>query len=248
MTAGDESTEKILSEIISLGTNEDLSLSPARKGQSPGMKSLRDFAALLAIEPPEEDLQRFLTERPQFLMGLFGSQELTDLAFLCKPPVGTSYYADFAILGFGQGGCVITMIEIEDSSSALFTKKRTPARRLQGALGQVNDWRRFIRVNNTSFVRDMVSRAKKVPAYDGGSVDIGARFRDAEYIEDVWNGFGGYEEAYVDYAIVIGRWAALSREHQRLLIDFKRSNDGVVVVTYDRLARQALVRPDVYLF
>lgn len=216
---------------------------------SPDLQALREFAALLATDPTEESLQQFLSRRPQFLLGLFGSRDIGDLCFLCKPPVGTDFYADFALLGYSQGGCSITLVELEPSDAVLFTRSRTPAKRLQTAIGQINDWRRWIERNTDTFVRDMVNRGQRAPMYNPSESNTSVRFVEADVLRDLWDGFSGFTDCSVGYAVVIGRWSKLSREDRVLLMDHNQA-PGIhySLRTYDQLARQALSRPDVYDF
>lgn len=66
----------------------------------PSYKDVEDLANLLSSDPREEDLQQFLEDYPQFLLGLCGRGWDSSLAFLTKPRVGT-FYADFGILTYG---------------------------------------------------------------------------------------------------------------------------------------------------
>jgi len=240
--------EKVLAEIISIGTSEDPT-EHKRGVLSPGYSSLASFAALLAKEPREEALQQYLQANPQYLMALYGSNDDGDLAFICKPPIGTRYFADFCVISYSQGGAGLELVELEPSSAELFTKAGTPARRLQGAIGQIDDWRQWIQVNTTTFIRDIIELAKALPLYESGKTSGSVRFKTPEDLEHVFRGFGGFEYPHVGYSVIIGRWARLSEAHRRRLIYMNREYGGQQrVYTYDQLARQALVRPDISFF
>ena len=111
----DDQTEEVLGEIFGRhsGWNED----DVREAKlSPGFHDVRDLAALLSREPDESSLQSFLTDRPQFLLGMFGQGDDGDIGFLTKPQVGTKF-ADFAIFNVGQGGCRVTSVDTSNPAS-----------------------------------------------------------------------------------------------------------------------------------
>jgi Domain of unknown function (DUF4263) len=243
------SAEQVLAEIISIGTSEDPS--QFKKGVlSPGYQSLLSLASLLASDPPEELLQQHLQANPQYLMGLFGSNDDGDLAFFSKPPVANRYVADFAVMQYGQGGAGLQLIEIESSSAKLFTKKGTPAKRLQAALGQIDDWRQWIVVNEATFLRDMLQRARDLPLFQGwGLSGSSVRFKEPDVLERRFREFGGFDYPIIGYSIIVGRWANLSEEHRkRLLYTNREHGNSQTIYTFDQLARQALVRPDLSFF
>jgi hypothetical protein len=96
----------------------------------PNYSDIEALACLLANKPGEEELQQFLEKHPQFLTGLCGWGYDSPLAFLSKPPVGTAYKADFAVLAYGQGGCGIYLIEVKRSDEELYTKAGDQAKKL----------------------------------------------------------------------------------------------------------------------
>lgn len=202
------------------------------------------LAELLANpEAREEEFQLLLTERPQLLFGAFGYGQNSDLAFITKPQIGYRYRADFAVLSFDQGGCDVFLIELEPASAALFTQDDTPARRLQGALGQVRDWDQWIRQNQSTFVTDLIRQASHLPVYPERSVNGSFLLVDAERLESTWRSFGGYTNNPVKYSILIGRWSQLSPAHRERLLYLNR-NDGALqqIRTYEQIARLASIR------
>lgn len=239
--------ERVLAQLLSLGTSEDPT-EYKKEILSPGYYALSDFASLLAKDHTEEDLQRFLSAYPQFLMGSFGTRDDGDLALLYKPRVGIGFVADFGLLKYSQGGTGIVLVELELSNVPLFTQAGTPARHLQHALGQLEDWRQWIKLNKDTFVRDMVEAAKRAAPYSPEDHQPkSVRFKSSKNLQRLWDGFGGNDYVYVRYAIVIGRWANLSEEHRKRLIHYNQAHKNQQdVYTYDQIARKALVRPDLY--
>src|SRR5438045_5370302 len=108
--------------------------------KAPEFSEIITIANLLALEVPEEDLQTFINKTPHFLFRSTPNSGNTNMGLLVKPPVGNHYKADFAILSYGQGGCGITLVELEKSNHRLFTQKLSPAKGLQSALAQTTDW------------------------------------------------------------------------------------------------------------
>ena len=213
----------------------------------PGFSDIRDFASLLTTGPGEEQMQKFIEERPQFVLGLFGQGDDCDLAFLTKPSIGTGYRADFAILNVNQGGCRITLIELERPSERLFTKKGTPAKTLQSALGQIQDWHEWITPNKQTFVSDTLNAAKALPLFPERSPNRGFRLRSSEGIESAWRAFGGYKDPFVNYGIVIGRWSELDDQHRSRLVSMNRQDSILrTIYTYEQVARRAYDRPAVW--
>ena len=236
--------QEILASILSLGTNLYFDVSGLRC-QPPSAQDLYAFCELLWDSPAEEIIQKFLVQRPGFLMGLFGMNDAGDLALVAKPKIGTRYVADFAIVQVSQGGAAVCLIEIETSHEAIFTASLSPARRLQSALTQIDAWREWLGPNKLAFCRDILDRACKLPLYDGThDSNSGYRFGDQTRLQHMWNSFGGSSEPVIHFAIIVGRWGLLSLdEKKRFMSKFGTSGD-LSVFTFDQLARQANYRMD----
>lgn len=238
-----DKTESILTEIF--GRHSGWSDGEERPGKMcPGFPDIVALADLLGQEPGEEPLQQFLADHPALLFGFFGEGGDSDQGFLTKPPVGTNFNADFAILNTSQGGCSITLVEIEPSREPLFTKALMPAKRLQGALGQINDWAQWITSNKRTFVRDTVDLLKRAPQYPEKAPNKSFRLWEPEHVESSWHAFGGFDDAIVKYAIFIGRWSRLNPEERSRLIFTNRGEIApATIYTYDQIARRAFDRP-----
>lgn len=120
------SAKEIFEQILSIGILEDAS--KYRKPVfSPGYQSLKRLCAVLAKNPSEQVLHSFLLIEPAFLFSMFGTNDDGDLAIISKPKIGNQFIADFALLKFGQGGCVVDLVEIERSSLMPFNRKGRPS-------------------------------------------------------------------------------------------------------------------------
>ena len=211
---------------------------------SPGFTEIKKLALLLARNAAEEELQQFLSSHPRFLMAYFGFADSSTHAFITKPRVGTSHVADFCVLASGQGGFGFSLVEIEPAHVPLFTRKGTPARRYQTALGQVQDWKQWMGPNFATFARETLALAKSFPTWperkQNGSFQLGP----PEAIDSAWNGFGGFDLPCVSYTIICGRWARLSRrERDRLVLINQQDRNFTKTSTWDQLVRSAFVRP-----
>jgi hypothetical protein len=92
------------------------------------------FEKLLAADPQEEAIQRYLTERPVLL-------EPTAAKVTPKIKLGTEYVTDFVIELASQQ---YVLVEIEVASKKLFTKAGFASAHLAQSQGQVEDWRQWV--------------------------------------------------------------------------------------------------------
>jgi len=238
-----ETARGILDSIFSSDTGYD-EVDRVGLEQSPTYGEVLDFAELLTRNPREEDLQIFVRDHPRFLMSLHGWADDQVLAVIPKPSIGGHFFADFGVLHFGQGGCGISLVELEPADADLFTKALSPARRYQGAITQVQDWNQWIRPNLHTFARDLIATAKDLPRAPDRSSNGGFRTREPDVLEKSWNAFGGFEDPSVLFTIIIGRWSRLSeKEHARLVSLNRTAGQLYVTFTYDQLIRRGIERP-----
>jgi len=109
---------------------EDLSFMPLYEKTS--LESTRtDFARLISGTPREELLQQFLYENP-ILLHQFPADRI-----ISKPPILTSYVADFGIVTPQKE---LILIELEKTTTQLMKKSGGIAAPLNHAFDQVRDW------------------------------------------------------------------------------------------------------------
>ncbi|GAA3974719.1 DUF4263 domain-containing protein [Mucilaginibacter dorajii] len=215
---------------------------------SPNLQELQEVAGLIANDGLEEDFQKFFNKHPNFLFRAIPSSGGRNIGYLVKPPICTFFTADYAILTIGQGGCGITLIELERPSDKLFTSKLTPAKKLQGAIGQIDDWNEWLQHNQKTFINtslELVRRAKKHPEIDeSGSFKMDSNSK----IDKGWNAFGGFENCYISNLIIIGRWANLSEKERKRLLYYnsKAKSNNYQIRTYDQLIRQGWDGPGMF--
>lgn len=243
----DERTHAVLTEILDQ-QNPYLDEEGTRSSEpGPGFSQLTQFASLLARDVHEEELQTFLAHHPEFLLGFVPRSAGIELAFLAKPPIGTQYRADFAILTTGQGGSSTYLFELEPASARLFTKPLTEADTLRRSLGQIRDWQQWIDENKSAFTRDMLRLAREAPLHPERSETGSFRLFDGDKLTNMWggeHGYGSFDEPGAIYTIIIGRWARLtSDERKRLIFLNRQGSSGASILTYDQVARAAYHRP-----
>ena len=143
--------------------------------------------------------------------------------------IGNEYKADFVVLNSYSGGWEIAFIELEPVGAKMFNKDRTPTRELRVAIRQVDDWRRFIRQQQTYFLTQLTKAARQKdllhPDYDRGSREpisgTGWTLRDPR------NHFS------YSYQIVIGRRAQLRPIDNEMRATYHQDH-SIDIATYDR--------------
>jgi hypothetical protein len=235
---------RVLDEIFAIGAERNLALGKRIRVPTPGPHELYAYCELLAQEPREEDVQRFLEAHPGFLTGLLGGPDNADLAVLFKPPLGSRYRADFCVLQAHQGGCVANLIEIESSHEPLFNKAGSPARRLAAASKQIEDWRIFVSKDPKYHASELMELAKRAPLLaDYKEGDIGFRLRDPGRVGKLWEMFGGYQEPSFHFVAIIGRWSRLSDDEKARVVHRNlHSKDAMKLYTFEQVARAANFR------
>jgi hypothetical protein len=133
--------------------------------KAPSYKEIVDLAKLIITDKSEEIFQRFLGKNPHFLFRLAPSTDDSNLGILAKPPISNFNFVDFAIFSVSQGGCRVFLVEIERPSDTLFTKKLTPAIKLQTALGQIHEWNEWLKNNRQTFFNTAFKLLKEAPKY-----------------------------------------------------------------------------------
>lgn len=208
-------------------------------------KQLEDFARLIEVDKSEESFQKYLSKNPNYLFRLAPSTDVNHLGFLAKPPINNFNTADYAILSISQGGTRVFLIEIERPSDKLFTAKLSPAKKLQTAIGQIQDWDQWIRNNRQAFINTCFKLLEKSPHYPDAGPKGSFIYQDAKHLESSWNGFGGTEHCFFEYLIVIGRWSQLTKAERNKLMYLNHLNHhlNLRIRTYDNLARLAYIGP-----
>lgn len=163
----------------------------------------------------EEILQQYLEQHKKILIAAFGQLEWVYNFVLPKFKFGSDYISDFVVFTGQSYSYWIKLIELEPSTSQVFTKQGDYAQRLNHAIKQVDEWSDWIKRNEPYF-RDCLQKAlqKEYPSFSE-TLDYTRRF-------------------IVSSKIVIGRRATLSvDDNKRRAQEYEKSN--LDIITYDRL-------------
>ena len=156
-------------------------------------------------------LSTFLTSR----YSIFGRYSL---GFLTKPPISNFFNADYAIFTVGQGGCGITLIELESPSDKLFTKKTNASGKASDCTGQIDDWNQWLVENKNSFITTCLGLLKKCKKLPDISENLSFKTITNTKMNDIWNAFGGAEECFITNLVIIGRGSQLNEKERKRLI------------------------------
>ena len=163
----------------------------------------------------EEILQQYLEQHKKILIAAFGQPEWVYNFVLPKFKFGSDYISDFVVFTGQSYSYWIKLIELEPSTSQVFTKQGDYAQRLNHAIKQVDEWSDWIKRNEPYF-RDCLQKAlqKEYPSFSE-TLDYTRRF-------------------IVSSKIVIGRRATLSvDDNKRRAQEYEKSN--LDIITYDLL-------------
>lgn len=214
-----------------------------RLNKAPSYTEIENLAKLIIQDKSEESFQRFLAKNPHFLFRLAPSTDSTNLGFLVKPPISNFNFADFATFSVSQGGCRVHLIEIERPSDKLFTKKLTPAYKLQGALGQIHDWNEWIRINRRAFLNTAFRHLKGSRKYPDKNINGSFIYCAKGHLEKTWQAFGGDDNCIFEYLVILGRWSKLTDLEKNRLVYYNQQNENIKIRTYDNFIRKAIEGP-----
>lgn len=125
--------------------HEQYSIEDNRPSRDQCLLELDQLENGIASEWKEQDVQRYLKQRPYLLVGKFRSGHGT-FAF---PEVsfGGKYYADWLVASGSSGGMMWEMIELECPQSLPFKKDGHFSKATRKGINQIQDWRNWLRPN-----------------------------------------------------------------------------------------------------
>src|SRR5689334_6534306 len=97
----------------------------------------RGLARVLRSSATERPLLAWVKRNPLVLSHAIGGTPLPNRV-VAEFPFGTDFRADFVAAGSYSGGWYISFVEFEPSGQSLFTKSGAAAKRLNGAIAQVD--------------------------------------------------------------------------------------------------------------
>ena len=170
--------------------------------------------------PREEDVQQYLTNHSGVLLAAFGSNWAVNEC-IPKFKFGNEYVSDFVIVTGQSFSYDIILIELEPPTEKPFTKSGKYAKRLNDAIGQVNDWFAWIHDNEDYF---RSSLARKMKNFLGA-----CQIKDHRHLRK-------RHRQFLSAKIVIGRREMLTEEDdKRRATVYSQTNKGIEILPYDRL-------------
>ena len=197
------------------------------------MSLVKSFTSVLAKATTERAVCSWLKRNPLVIShGLGGFPGKVVAEF----PFGSDFRADFVRLTGFSGGFDIDFVELEPPNAALFTKSGAAAKRLNGALAQINSWRSYIETGRQSVLRELSKFTQ--------NRELIWKRQDHEPIDNVgWHLYNPKASLNWQYHIIIGRRKRLSEEELFKKATFLRDYT-INVMTYDRLLETAKMLDD----
>lgn len=194
------------------------------------MKLARGLSSVLSSASGERAPVRWLKKNPLVLCHAVCTVPVAQYVVPELSLVG-NHKADFVVLAPSSGGWEVHFVELEPPDEKLFTRAGNPARRLQAALTQVEDWRSAIEKNRNDVIRELVESVKERDLLwdqsdDEPSDNCGRNLSDSQSVIE-WH-----------HHVIIGRRAALTRGDAARKASYW-NHHRVEIMTYDRLIEAA---------
>lgn len=137
----------------------------------PSDVNVADLSRILDKAMDERPLQEYLAEVPAFLRQLVPA--CADFWCFDRPSLGGEFVPDFLLCWRNSVGFNWHYVELENPTKPPLIKSGRPSAKLVEALGQVSDWRDWLR-ENIGYARGHLG-LKGIDAEAGGIVIIGRR-------------------------------------------------------------------------
>ncbi len=186
-----------------------------------------EFESFLNIQKGERGISAFLKERPQLLYWATCRAGGHCRFVFREFPLGASFVCDFVVVNSYSGVWEVKFIELEPVDAQVFTKAGTAAKRLAGAVKQVDDWADYYETNKLQVRADLVEWAKTrdILGYSEGKRPSNL---SGDYLSDPLS----YLAA--SFHIYIGRREMMDQAGHRRKAQYN-SRHAVEVASYDRL-------------
>jgi hypothetical protein len=183
----------------------------------------KKFERLLARAKSERDIQPWMKANPAAVAKAVSAPY--PMVFK-EFPIGLRP-ADLVVLDSYSGAWDLYFIELEPPDARLFTKAGVPAKRLNGALEQVRDWRTYFTKNRQEVLTRLQEFAQGKDLLRGPQDELVRDCRGVPVGDP-------HSNIHAQYRIIIGRREHLSQK------DFERkdsySEEWIRIMTYDRVA------------
>jgi hypothetical protein len=175
----------------------------------------------------ERKVCRFLKAHPQVIHWAFCTAGGHSQYVVPEFRFGCNYRADFVIVFSYSGAFEIHFIELEPPADSVITKGGTPTKRLNSAISQIGDWRRFVERNPMLIRKDLSDSCESQDV-----LGFFPRTRPFNYATGDLDKPGS--SVKWQYHVIIGRREKVTRQMREKINQF-HFNDFVEICTYDRL-------------
>jgi hypothetical protein len=190
---------------------------------------------ILNSKQGERAVHKFLKDHNQLVVMAFNRAWNF---YTCVPEfkLGDEFRSDFLILSSHSRNWHAIFIELKDFNTKLYNKDGSPTNLLRQAQRQINDWKEWVRINESYLRQRFASILKKeeAPAIWPHTIPNNKKgyISGSSEVADIKNCVDYY------YHIVIGRSSTLTPEER----EFRQKDSawgGPEIATYDRLLTMA---------
>jgi len=192
-----------------------------------------ELESLLKTTSGEREIHAFLKKNPRLVWGTFCNCGGHTDAIVSEFRFRDKYRSDFVVMQSYSGAWEVHFVELEPVDVELFTKKDKPRQRFQGAIHQLEDWKRFS-INESPALRACLADA--IMNDDILFPEDNTNHEPSNYTSN--NLRDPATVIWFNFHIVIGRRETLSVAEQQLKSSYQNLS-GVKVHTYDRLLQVA---------
>jgi hypothetical protein len=185
--------------------------------------------------PGERTIAAYLRRHPHLVYWTFSPLGGHDRYILTEFPLGNQFKVDFVVINSHSGAWIVNFIELEPVSDRIFNKDRTPSRRLAIAIRQIDDWRIYLKSNESQVRADLVRwvKTRDILGYSSRGKEpcnySGDQLADPRSV------------ILAEFSVIIGRSTKLDAERRSLLGHYSLNHD-IAVITYDRFIELAMKR------
>jgi hypothetical protein len=185
--------------------------------------------------PGERTIAAYLHRHPHLVYWSFSPLGGHDRYVLTEFPLGSRFKVDMVVINSHSGAWIVDFIELEPVNDRVFNRDRTPSRQLAIAIRQIDDWRTYVRANESQVRADLVRWAKTrdILRYSSRGKEpcnySGDQLADPRSV------------IFSQFSVIIGRSTKLDAERRSLLGHYSLNHD-IAVITYDRFTELATKR------
>jgi hypothetical protein len=195
---------------------------PRAKRAKPISEQFREIA--FTENATEQQVHSFLKKYPYVLIQLV-NRSWNYFQLFSEFRMGSDFRADFLVLSADSGMWHARFIELEGPHDRVYTKERLPTRKLNWAIRQTDDWRRFANEYRQALAHELAKLVRTRNSHAQNKL-MGKGVKADVELE--------HPQTYIEfyYHVVIGNSESFSDEERTAHARYSHSDN---VMTYDRL-------------